>query len=148
MSTVADAFYMTVHDAPGGAESLAPRLSMSSAVLRNKADPKKSSNKATLDDADNVMSLTGDYRILDALAKNHGRVCIPVQSAMSSSDMAVLEIITTLWTSNGDLGTDVHSALADHRVDQAEVKRIEASAYVVVQSIQVLVARLRGMAEK
>ncbi len=148
MSTVADAFYHTVHDYPGGCESLAPRLNMSPAILRNKADPRKDSNKAMLDDADRIMALTGDYRILDALAAAHGRVCIPVQSAMTASDMAVLEMITKLWSMNGEFGAVVHETLADHRVEPAELAKVEAGAYAVMQSIQELVSRLRGMAEK
>lgn len=148
MSNVADAFYRTVHNAPGGCESLAPRMGMSSAILRNKADPGKTSNKPMLDDADIVMGLTGDYQILDALAASHGRVCIKVPTDLSPSDMSVLEMIVSLWTSNGDFGTEVHKALADHRIDKTEVKKVETAAYAAVQHIHEIVQRLKGMAEK
>ncbi|WP_341772648.1 phage regulatory CII family protein, partial [Burkholderia pseudomallei] len=36
---IIDAAYAVVHDYPGGSESLAPRLGMSAAVLRNKVNP-------------------------------------------------------------------------------------------------------------
>ena len=66
--TPQDAFHATCHAYPGGCESLAPRMGMSSAVLRNKARPGCHTNHPTLADADHVMSLTGDVRILHALA--------------------------------------------------------------------------------
>jgi hypothetical protein len=73
-----DAFYRTVHDYPGAAASLAPRMNMSAQVLRNKANPNNLCNIPSLADADSVMALTGDHRILHALALNHGHVCYRV----------------------------------------------------------------------
>jgi hypothetical protein len=67
-----DAFHQTVHSAPGGCESLAPRMGMSAPILRNKANPNCITNKPTLDEADRLMALTGDYSVLHALAQNHG----------------------------------------------------------------------------
>lgn len=68
---VGDAFYQTVHGSAGGCEALAVRMNMSAAILRNKANVHTVTNKPTLDDADRIMGLTADYRILDALAANH-----------------------------------------------------------------------------
>lgn len=67
--TPQDAFHATCHAYPGGCESLAPRMGMSSAVLRNKARPGCHTNHPTLADADNVMSLTGDCRVQQMLAR-------------------------------------------------------------------------------
>ena len=69
---VTDAADATVHDYPGGSESLAPRMGMSAAVLRNKVNPGNDRNHLSLSEADRLMRVTGDHRILQALADQHG----------------------------------------------------------------------------
>ena len=145
---VHDAFHGTVHSAAGGCEALAMRLGMTAAVLRNKANPNSTFNKATLDDVDRMMGITGDHRVLHALAGNHGYVCVKVEDDATASDMAVLELITHVWSSNGDVGMEVNKALADGRLEPQEIVRIKDAAYRATRALQQMVARLSGMAEK
>jgi hypothetical protein len=142
-----DAFHQTVHAAPGGCESLAPRMGMSAQVLRNKACPTNTTNKPTLDDADRLMGITGDYSVLHALAQNHGFVCTRIDE-QPASDMAVLEATTDIWSKLGDLGTEVHKALADGRIEQHELKSIETATFAAFRPMMQLLARVNGMAEK
>lgn len=143
-----DAFHETIHGAPGGCEALAVRLNMSAAVLRNKANPSCAGNKVTLEDADRVMGLTGNCAVLDALAANHGRVCVQVEQGGTASDLAVLEIMTKCWATNGDFGAEVNRALEDGRIDRREIASIKAAVLRANQAMQQLVTRLEGMAEK
>ncbi len=145
---VQDAFYHTVHDYKGGAEALAPRMGVSPAILRNKADPRKEHNKPMLADADKVMGLTGDYRILHSLAANHNHVCIKVDPKGTASDLAILELVTHVWQSNGDVGSAVHAALADGRVERCELKKVRAAIYKTQQALNEMLVRLEEMAEK
>jgi len=79
---ITDAAHKTVKDYPGGAEALATRLitvndkgeekPMSGAVLRNKINPNNTTHRLTLAEANEIMGLTGDHRILVALAAEHG----------------------------------------------------------------------------
>lgn len=142
-----DAFYQTVHAAPGGCEAIAPRMGMSAAILRNKANPNSAANKPTLDEADRLMGITGDFQILHALAQNHGFVCTKLDE-QPAGDMAVLETVTDIWQKLGGLGAEVHKALADGRIEQHEVKSIEAAVFTTVRPMMELLARLNGMAEK
>ena len=144
---ISDAFYQTVHGAPGGCEALAVRLGMSSAILRNKANVNSVTNKPMLDDADRIMGITGDHRILHALAMNHGYVCVEVQASATASDMAVLEMITQVWSANGDVGAEVNRALADGRVEPHEIALIRAAVYRTQRALEEMLARLAGMAE-
>jgi len=141
-----DAFHQTVHSAPGGCESIAPRMGMSAAILRNKANPNSATNKPTLDDADRLMGVTGDYSILHALAQNHGFVCTKVEE-QPASDMAVLESSTEIWAKLGTLGTELHKALADGRIERHEAKAIEEAAFLMFRPVMQLVARVNDMAE-
>ena len=143
-----DAFFNTVHDYPGGAESLAPRMGMSPAILRNKADQNKEHNKPLLVDADKIMSITGDYRILDALAANHGRVCVEIPADADASDMAVLEVVTKVWQSNGDVGSAVHKTLEDGKVEKHELAKVRTAIYRQQKALNEMLMRLEGMAEQ
>jgi hypothetical protein len=143
-----DAFHSTVHSYPGGCEALAARMGIVSAVLRNKANPNFEHNKPTLADADLVMALSGNYAVLHALAQNHGHVCIAVEGSASSSELAVLEMVTKVWSAGGEVAAEVHATLADGRVEQHEVVKVKAAAYRTIQALQAMIARLEGMAEK
>lgn len=143
-----DAFHQTIHGAPGGCEALAVRLNMSAAVLRNKANPTCVGNKVTLEDADRVMGLTGDHGVLHALAKGHGFVCVKVEDSATASDMAVLELVTQVWSTNGEVGAEVNRTLADGIVEAHEVERVRAAVYRTQRALLEVVARLDGMTEK
>ena len=143
-----DAFHATVHGAPGGCEALAVRLGMSAAILRNKANVHHETNKPMLDDVDRVMAITGDHRVLHALAKNHGYVCVKIDESATASDMAVLELVTQMMTTHGEVGAEIYRTLADGRVDQQELVRVRAAVYGAHKSLEEVLARLDGMAEK
>jgi hypothetical protein len=93
------------------------------------------------------MGITGDYRVLHALAQNHGFVCTKIDE-QPPSDMAVLEAVTDIWQNLGGLGAEVHKALADGRIEAHEVKAIEDAAFTMFRPVMQLLARVNGMAEK
>jgi hypothetical protein len=142
-----DAFHQTVHNAPGGCAALAVRLGMSPAILRNKANPNSNVNVVTIDDIDRVMAMTEDFSVLHALAANHGFVCAKVDES-GASDMAVLESVTDIWAKLGALGSQVHAALSDGKVDHGEVQGIETAVYTAIRPMMELLNRLNGMAER
>ncbi|MGJ9420450.1 phage regulatory CII family protein [Massilia sp. CMS3.1] len=143
-----DAFHKTVHGAPGGCEAIAPRMNMSAAILRNKANPNSATNKPTLDEADRLMGVTGVHDILHALAANHGYVCVRVEEGATAGDMAVLEMITQVWQTNGEVGTEINQALADGRITRAEVDRIREKVRRAECALESVVSRLEGMAQR
>lgn len=144
---VADAAHACVHAYPGGAESLAPRLGMRAAVLNSKVNPKTTTHHLSLAEASRIMGLSGDLRILHALAAEHGQVVVSPAGAEDACDMAVLEAISALWSRNGDLGTAVHTSLADGALTQSELAQIRMAAYAVQQRMASLLERLQAMAE-
>ena len=142
-----DAFHQTVHSYPGGVEALASRMGMSAAVLRNKANPNHNHNVPTLADAELVQQLSGDCRVLEAMAANLGRVVVVLEEGTAPSDMAILEIMTKCWGTNGDFGAAVHQALADGRIDRREVEMIRDAVKRADQAMHQLVARIEQIAE-
>lgn len=145
---ILDALHQTAHGVAGGCEALAVRLGMSAQILRNKVNPNSSTNKATLEDVDRIMGVTGDHAVLHALARNHGYVCVRVDNDGAASDVAVLELATKIWSANGEVGAEVHAALADGIVARHEIERVEAAVFRVIRALNEMVNRLNGMAEK
>lgn len=144
---VADAAYCVVHDYPGGAESLSPRIGVGAAVLRSKVNPNCTTHHLTLAEADRIMGVTGDLRILHALAASHGQVVIAPTKGGDCCDMAVLESVAAVWATHGTLGQAVHHALADGHLTQAEMEPVREAAYGLQQRLGELIGRLSGMAE-
>lgn len=143
-----DAFHKTVHGAPGGVDALAVRMGMSAAVLRNKANPNHTYNRPTLDDVDQAMGITGDHSVLHALAENHGHVCVKIDPDATVPDMAVLEMVTRVWTTNGDVGAELNQALADGRITPQELDRIRSAVKRAEGALESVVSRMAGMAQR
>lgn len=148
---VDDAAYAVVHDYPGGADSLAPRMgkNKSPVVLRSKVNPRSDSHHLTLREAVAITVLTDDDRILQAFAQECGRMVLPLPSAddTQASDMAVLELVVSVMAGQGDLGGTIHRALADGRLTRIEFAQIEDAANVAQRRIAALMRRLAGMVD-
>ncbi|SDI64823.1 Phage regulatory protein CII (CP76) [Paraburkholderia steynii] len=144
---VLDAAHAVAHDYEGGCESLAPRVSMSSALLRNKVNPNNTANHLTLKEAVRLSVVTGDARILEAFARELGMVCIKAPTADNCADADVIEMMAQAMKTLGDMGHEINKTFADGRVERAEVKRVRDRAWPHVQTIFALVSRIEGMAE-
>ncbi|UGQ45093.1 hypothetical protein LSQ66_14970 [Massilia endophytica] len=121
---------------------------MSAQILRNKANPNNMSNRVLLEDADQVMGITGDMRVLHALAANHSHVCVKVDPAAPVSDLGLLDLVVKVMTSNGDVGAEVSAALMDGRIDAAEIEKVREAVYRSNQAMHQLLDRLEQIAGK
>lgn len=65
-----DAAYMTSHHYPGGVPALAARMGMDARELTRKLNP--NTGDISLDEAGVLMTLSGDHRILHAMADEFG----------------------------------------------------------------------------
>lgn len=127
---VQDAAYATVHAYPGGSESLAPRIGMSPAVLRGKVNPNTDRNILSLADADALMGVTGDHRMLHALAAEHGYTLQP-NEPNSAADLMAAVLATS--AAKGDLSSIIARALKDGVITPNELAEI-GSACAAVQA--------------
>ena len=142
---VSDAAYATVHDYPGGAGSLAPRIGTTQAVLNSKVNPNTTTHHLTLAEAVKLMVLTGDKRMLHAIALEAGDVVVEGAGELPACDMAVLEAMTGVFGRAGQVGANVHAALADGQVTRKEYAAIEREAYALRQKAITLVRKLEQL---
>ncbi|ARV23349.1 phage regulatory CII family protein [Xanthomonas citri pv. glycines] len=128
---IADAAHKTVLDYPGGSVALATRListndrgeekPMSAAVLRSKVNPNTRTHHLTLAEASEIMGLTGDYRILHALAAEHDFI---VQRADTPTAGDVIAAMLKASSLKGMLSALICKAMEDGRITPNEAKGI------------------------
>lgn len=123
---VIDAAHATVQRYPGGSESLGPRVGISPAVLRNKVNPNTTSHRLALEEADEIMGVTGDYRILHALAQKHGFALTKLDDTAAAP--SITSGVLALNAAIGDLSRSIADAIADGRITPNEMKGIDAAA--------------------
>ncbi len=127
---VSDAAYDTVHEYPGGSEPLAKRMDMSGATLRGKVNPNNDRNLLSLQEADALMGKTGDFRILHAMAAEHGFVVQRVDTPESGTLICALLAASA---AKGDLAEIVSKAMTDRQISPNEAAEI-ARACAAVQA--------------
>lgn len=142
-----DAAYHTVHDYQGGSESLGPRVGISPAVLRNKVNPNNDTHHLTFAEAQRLVGVTGDHRMLQAWARAEGFLLVRApEGCRGASDMDVLEKMAAFMVASGSLGKEIHVALADGGIDENEIKRIESAGRDVMTEAAEVVQRIKTMA--
>jgi len=141
-----DAAHATVHDYPGGSESLGPRVGISAAVLRNKVNPHNSTHHLTLAEAQRIVDMTNDDRILRVWAHQRGYLLVKAPDGTQECDMSILEGVSGSVFSHGGFVGSIHESLVDGNLTSEELRGIEKAAKKAMTAIANLLNRLRGMA--
>lgn len=143
---ITDAAYATAHDYPGGTQSLGPRLGISPAVLRGKVNPNDPSHKLTLVEAMRMMHITGDHRILHAMADECGHVCIMLPTT-PNSDMALLDSFMGVMKELGEFAEEFRKDWNDGTISHEELDRLKKEFYEMQQAGLELMSRIEALAE-
>lgn len=144
---VMDAANATMRDYPGGAESLAPRMGMRVQILRNKCNPNSKVNRLAIDEASAMMTLSRDYRMLHALAAEHGFAVVQAGDSGESS-RSVLELCLAAQASEGRFAAAIHDAIADGVITGNEFKTIAATGFDHQETTILLLEKLRNSVRK
>lgn len=139
MSAVLDAAFNLIHDYPGGANALAPRIGKNPTTLCHEARGQGTA-KLGLADALKMSLLTGDARILNAFAGDLGYAVIPLHA--SPAGEGGLERLGQLAQEFADVIRTTGAALADGHVTANELKRVEREWADLVACGQGLIAHL------
>lgn len=152
---VLDAAYNTARSYPGGVPALAVRMQkrdkfgdfapMNANTLQHKVDPNCHTHALSLGEARDLMVLSGDYRILYALAADTGHVAINANvdhSGLTIEKVGVMakefSDVVAVVTAAGQRGA---------RVSRNEMARVEAEAADLIAALNSVVANLRGQME-
>lgn len=137
-----------VHDYPGGAASLAPRIGVSSpAVLDNKVNPRQKHHKLSVDEFVRCMARTGNLKPLDAMESQFGRVATLMPCYEGISDTALLETYTGMMKEIGEFSVVFHNVLEDGRITRAEIKLMRKELRDFQQAGEELVNRAEQLVD-
>lgn len=143
-----DVAYNVVHDYPGGAASLAPRLGKASSQLNHELAGNGAA-KLGLMDAEKICHLAGDIRILQAFATNMGQMCVPLpHSYLEQGNTLVMEKLGIAAQQFGELCAEVALDLADNKISDNELARIDREAGELIAAVHVLREELAAMNAK
>lgn len=140
------AAYHTVHDHAGGSASLAPMLAMREAVLNSKVNPRVATHHVSLAEAVKLMELTGDHRILFAMAGRFGYVLDKLPDVAPESDLASLLLDRS--TADGSFAGLIREAIADGEITAREMDALAQGGHEVQGTVLRLLAELRRLQRK
>jgi hypothetical protein len=132
-----DAAFNVVHDYPGGSVSLAPRLGKSHASLSHELTATGTAKLGLLD-AEKITILTGDLRILVAFATDCGQMLVPLPAATVLADDDCMLRLADTAREFGDLCKEVGGDLADGKISDNELKRIDRECSELIASLHAL----------
>lgn len=125
-----------VHDYPGGAPSLAPRIGKNATTLAHEVHGTGAAKLGLLD-AEKITLRTGDMRILEAFALNCGQMLVPLHQGDATGDDCMLKLAATA-REFGDLCTEVAADLADGVISDNELARIDRECGELMASLRTL----------
>lgn len=126
-----------VHDYPGGAPSLAPRVGKNATTLAHELNGTGAAKLGLLD-AEKITLRTGDLRILQAFALNCGQMLVPLPEAEGDGvDDCMIRLANTA-REFGDLCTEVAGDLADGAISDNELSRIDRECGDLMSSLRIL----------
>ena len=138
-----DAIYQTVHDYPGGAEALAPRMGLKPNTLRHMADPKKETHGWSLRRFDLLIAHAGTAP-LSAFCREHGGIFVPLGEFAEAPHAKLLKQLHTLAKEFGDVPRVIEQALKrDGQISDNELKTCERELAEMVGASAALLAVLR-----
>ena len=126
-----------VHDYPGGAPSLAPRIGKNATTLAHELNGTGAAKLGLLD-AEKITLRTGDMRILEAFALNCGQMLVPLPAAFDADADDCMARLATTAREFGDLCTEVATDLVDGAISDNELARIDRECGELMASLRTL----------
>lgn len=123
MTDIEGVAYATVHDYPGGAIALGAQTGINGQVLINKTNPNDTRHHLMLKEAVRIQVVSGDHRILHAMADELGYVCIIKPDAPVCGD--VPHALMSMCAEFGDYLRTVDEAMRDGRVTTNERRTLK-----------------------
>ena len=132
------ALFHAAHAYPGGVAGLAGVMQRGAQVLRNKLNPNTPTAHPTSIEAELVMEITRDERILQAVCAIYGVGYFPLPD-IECDDGTLYERSADMMREVSDLMTLIGDVLDDNRVTRSESARLEKAKLELVAAVGALV---------
>lgn len=142
---VLDAAYHTAHEHPGGVPAVAQRMGVSANTLQHKVSLTNDTHHLSLREAVALQEVTGDARILHAMAGSLGYACVSLHADGNST---TLEQVMHMAKEFGEVLGVVNDAVADGTVTPNEMRDCENKAAELIAALNGTLAAVRSMMPK
>lgn len=132
-----DAAYNVVHDAPGGCESLAPRIGKNPTTLDHEVKATGTAKLGLLTAA-KITHFTGDLRILEAWAANAGQMLVPLPAVAFPLSHDCFKRLANTAKEFADVVREVGGDLDDDDINDNEMHRIDRECGELIASVHAL----------
>lgn len=131
-------------DVPG----LAARMGYRTGTLYNKADAGDDThNQPTLRDVVLSTEITGDLRVVEALARTFGRATFDAGKYANTSDEDLLSLLADMGREVGEFHGALGEALRSRRFSGQAMQRLTAEGLDIVSALMTLLSRLEGFVD-
>lgn len=129
-------------------DDIAKAMQLSSgSLLRNKLNPNNTINRLSLEEAVQLMQVTGDNRIVHDICQRLGLVAIPLTLNHITADCDIIDGMAKAWQSSGDVGKNIHQAIADGDITQSEIDQVTTAIHVLIRDLFNIRQRMIEMKE-
>lgn len=140
------ALYRAAHGFAPGMAALAGFLGVSEHSLQHKVSPTYPSAHCSPDELVTICEVTGDLGPLIAQAQRLGQMIMPIPRA-SVGDGDLANKLALACQEFGDFVSEISGDLADGRVTDNELRRIEREAGELIAVVHALIAHAGSIAE-
>ena len=134
---ITDALYRAAHNHPGGLESLAMRIGISASSLAHKVSPNYPGAHCSPGEMVMIMEFTGDHSALQAMAGRLRYMMLPMVPE-GEVDGEFARRLAGSVKEFGEFVAEISTDLADGRVTDNELKRIEREMSDMISAAQSL----------
>ena len=139
------AVHNTVHTAQGGAKWVAAEMNMSHQLLLNKVGLTNTTHHINLREVINLMRVTKDTRIIEAMANQFGGVFVPLPQAVVDVTPNIVGDVAQMSAEFGGLMREVAEDLSDGAISDNELQRVEDEAHKLRLALYRLLGDLRRL---
>lgn len=148
MTTLRAAVWRAARTLDGGIETAARLLGRNPQSLRN-ALAGQDANKLDISDAEAIIDLADSDELAIAAARQRGGVFVRLSQRDGGdvSDIALLELVTKVWRTSGDVGRVVDEILEDGKIDLHEVAKVRESVMRAQQGLADMLRKVEVLAQ-
>jgi hypothetical protein len=144
---IGDALYNAVHDYPGGAGSMAPRMGISESSLTKKVNPNYPMAHPSPEEMARICELSNDKGPLIAFAARLGCVVLPAPHVSAGEDCTAAHQLAGTVKEFGDFVVEASKDLADNQCTRVELRKIQREGLEAIAAIHRLCALADEMHE-
>lgn len=132
----------------GDVPALAARMGIRAGTLYNKAEAGDDThNQPTLRDAVLVTQITGDMRIVEALAATFGRATFDTNGQAMATDEELLTLLADMGAETGEFHAALAKGLREQRFTLQALAHIRQEALDVVSALMTVLHRLEYLVD-